>query len=35
MTIINDGDIIERRPLSIWESYAHAILFSNESAYVN
>ncbi len=35
MTIINDGDIIERRPLSAWESYAHAILFSNESAYVN
>ena len=35
MTIINDGDIIERRPLSTWESYAHAILFSNESAYVN
>jgi hypothetical protein len=35
MTIINDGDIIERKPLTAWESYAHALLFSNESAYVN
>ena len=35
MTIINDGDIIERKPLTVWESYAHALLFSNESAYVN
>ena len=35
MTIINDGDIIERKPLSPWETYIHALLFSNESAYVD
>ncbi len=35
MTIINDGGIIERKPLSPWEAYTHALLFSNESAYVN
>lgn len=31
----NSGEIIERKPLSTWESYAHALLFTNESAYVN
>jgi hypothetical protein len=31
----NSGEIIERKPLSAWESYAHALLFCNESAYVN
>ena len=31
----NTGDIIERKPLTAWESYAHALLFTNESAYVN
>jgi hypothetical protein len=33
--IQNTGDIIERKPLTTWESYAHALLFTNESAYVN
>ena len=31
----NSGEIIERKPLTAWESYAHALLFTNESAYVN
>jgi hypothetical protein len=31
----NSGEIIERKPLSAWESYAHALLFTNESAYIN
>jgi hypothetical protein len=35
MTIINDGGIIERKPLTAWETYIHALLFSNESAYLN
>jgi hypothetical protein len=33
--IDNVGDIVERKPLSPWESYAHALLFANESAYIN
>jgi hypothetical protein len=31
----NSGEIIERKPLNPWESYTHALLFTNESAYVN
>ena len=31
----NAGEIIERKPLTTWESYTHALLFTNESAYVN
>jgi hypothetical protein len=31
----NSGEIIERKPLNAWESYAHALLFTNEAAYVN
>jgi hypothetical protein len=31
----NAGDIVERKPLSPWESYAHSLLFANEFAYVN
>jgi hypothetical protein len=31
----NSGEIIERKPLTAWESYAHALLFTNESAYIN
>ena len=31
----NEGDIIERKPLKPWEAYAHALLFANESSYVN
>ena len=31
----NKGEIVERKILSPWESYAHALLFANESIYVN
>ena len=31
----NEGEIVKREPLTPWESYAHALLFANESAYVN
>ena len=31
----NEGEIIERKPLKPWEAYAHALLFANESCYVN
>ncbi len=33
--IRNQGDFIERRPLTPWETMAHALLLSNEAAYVN
>ena len=33
--IQNKGSIVERKPLTAWETYAHALLLSNESAYVN
>jgi hypothetical protein len=33
--IQNDGAYIERKPLTPWETYAHALLLSNEAAYVN
>jgi hypothetical protein len=33
--IQNTGDLVERRPLSGWEAYAQALLFSNELAYFN
>lgn len=33
--IQNEGDIIERRPLNPWETFAQALLLSNEAAYVN
>ena len=31
----NKGDIVKRDPLTPWEAYAHALLFANESIYVN
>jgi hypothetical protein len=31
----NQGEIVERKPLKPWEAYAHALLFANESIYVN
>jgi hypothetical protein len=31
----NDGDYVARKPLTPWETYAQALLFSNEAAYVN
>jgi hypothetical protein len=33
--IQNQGDVVERRPLTAWETYAQALLFSNEASYVN
>ena len=33
--IQNEGDLVERKPLTAWETYAQALLFSNEAAYVN
>ena len=33
--IQNPGELVERRPLSGWEAYAQALLFSNELAYFN
>jgi hypothetical protein len=33
--IKNDGFRVARRPLNHWETYAQALLFSNEAAYVN
>jgi hypothetical protein len=33
--IRNEGDPVERRPLTAWEQYAQALLFTNEIAYVN
>ena len=36
MTAIqNEGEMIERKPLTAWETFAHALLLSNEAAYVN
>jgi hypothetical protein len=33
--IQNAGDKVDRRPLTPWETYAQALLFTNEAAYVN
>jgi hypothetical protein len=33
--IQNEGEVIERKPLTPWETFAQALLFSNEAAYVN
>jgi hypothetical protein len=33
--IQNEGDRVERKPLTPWETYVQALLFSNEAAYVN
>ena len=33
--IQNEGTKVERRPLTAWETYAQALLFSNEAAYLN
>ena len=33
--IKNSGEMVERKPLTPWESYAQALLLSNEAAYVN
>jgi hypothetical protein len=31
----NEGEMVERKPLTVWEEYAQALLFTNELAYVN
>ena len=33
--IKNEGERVERKSLSAWETYVHALLFSNEAAYIN
>ena len=33
--IRNEGEWVERKPLTAWESYAQALLLSNEAVYVN
>ncbi len=33
--IQNTGETVDRRPLTVWELYAQALLFTNELAYVN
>ncbi len=33
--IRNQGEFIERKPLTPWETMAHALLLSNETAYIN
>jgi hypothetical protein len=33
--IENEGAIVERKPLTPWETYAQALLFSNEASYIN
>jgi hypothetical protein len=33
--IKNEGEIVDRKPLTAWEQYAQALLFTNEIAYVN
>jgi hypothetical protein len=33
--ISNEGKIVERKPLTVWEQYAQALLFTNEIAYLN
>jgi hypothetical protein len=33
--IQNDGAYVVRKPLTSWETFAHALLLSNEAAYVN
>lgn len=34
-SIKNKGEYVERKPLSIWETYVQALLLSNEATYVN
>ena len=33
--IQNTGEVIERKPLTPWETYVQTLLLSNEAAYVN
>ncbi|MGV3532472.1 MAG: DUF1553 domain-containing protein, partial [Chthoniobacteraceae bacterium] len=34
-SIRNQGELVEKKPLTAWERYAQALLFTNELAYVN
>jgi len=31
----NEGEMVEKKELSLWEQYAQALLFTNEIVYVN
>jgi len=33
--IRNEGEVVDRSPLTPWEQYAQALLFANEMVYVN
>jgi hypothetical protein len=33
--ITNEGKVVDRKPLTVWEQYAQALLFTNEMVYVN
>jgi hypothetical protein len=33
--IQNQGERVERKPLTPWETYVQALLLSNEAAYMN
>jgi len=33
--IQNEGEVVDREALSPWETYAQALLFSNEASYIN
>ena len=34
-TIRNEGELVERTPLTPWEALAQSLLFTNEIVYVN
>ena len=33
--IQNKGEVVDRKTLTPWETYAQALLFSNEASYIN
>jgi hypothetical protein len=35
LVLENEGERVERRPLTAWEKYAHALLMANEAVYYN
>ncbi len=35
ITLVNPGERVERRPLTAWEKYTHALLMANEVIYYN
>jgi cytochrome c553 len=34
-SIQNEGEAVERKPLNAWETFAHALIMSNEATYIN